>query len=58
MAFRKEIVSEDAAREMKSVDHDLRHAITHFVWSPDDSKKQHIIRLLDEYQDHWQLKGN
>lgn len=56
LAERREMVSEDTEREMRSVDHDLRRAITDFVWSPDDNKKRQIVRLLDKYQDYDRLK--
>lgn len=56
LAESREMVSEDRAREMRSVDHDLRRAITDFVWGPDANKKRQIVRLLDKYQDYWQLK--
>ena len=56
LAESREIMSEDTKREMQSVDHELRRAITDFVWQPDANKKRHIVRLLDKYHDYWQLK--
>lgn len=52
-----ESIVEDTEREMKSVDHELRRAVTDFVWQPTHNKKQQIVKLLDKYLDYWQLKG-
>ena len=47
--IREYLVDNRELLERSSVDHELRKAITDFVWSPDARKKREIIALLDRY---------